>query len=150
MAGLAHLDVDALQTALVRTLPAHAVVVSVEHESLGLYDHGTAVYRTPVTAGSATPTGIFHIQAKQASLPAVIWTRTGRYAGYRYGVLPSFLPFDGDAALQGAPWRTAFGPGSDAVSPISAPATPCSVDLPPAAAARVFRWTQVGTEVVIW
>jgi hypothetical protein len=164
--ALAHLDADALQADLMRTLPGRAIVVSVEDQTVTLYQRGKAVYQSPVTADAATPTGIFHIQAKQVSIPALYWNRTGRFYRYRYGSLPDWMPFSGPGgyhtqgapgvsgsgwvSLQGAPWRSVFGPGSDSVQPAYAPSTPGSVDLPPAAAGFLFGWASVGTEVVVY
>ena len=148
--ALAHLDVDALRTDLVRALPPRAVVVSVEEQELTCYDHGRAACRSPVSVDSVTPTGIFHIQAKQISLPALYWHRFGNRLVYRNGALPDWMPFSGGAALQGAPWRSVFGPGSDAFLPLYTPFTPGSVDLPPATARFVFGWVAVGTEVVVY
>lgn len=148
--ALAQLDVDALQADLVRTLPGRAVVVSTGDQEVTCYQQGRAVFRSPVTSGSDTPTGIFHVQAKQSSLPALYWSLSGRSFRYRYGALPDWMPFDGQAALQAAPWRTVFGPGSDAFQPGYAPSTPESVDLPPSAAGFLFSWVSVGTEVIVY
>jgi lipoprotein-anchoring transpeptidase ErfK/SrfK len=145
--ALAHLDVDALNAQLVQMVPPRAVAVSTEEQSLTCYVRGRAVYHSPVTADTATPTGVFHIQAKQASVPVIYW---GGFRRYRSGTLPDWMPFSAGAALQGAPWRSVFGPGSDAFSPLYAPSTPGSVDLPPAAAQFVFGWASVGTEVVVY
>jgi hypothetical protein len=159
--ALAHLDADALQADLMRTLPGRAIAVSVEDQTVTLYQRGKAVYRSPVTADAATPTGIFHIQSKQISIPALYWNRTGLFYRYRYGSLPDWMPFSGPSvrgtpsgsgwvSLQGAPWRSVFGPGSDSVQLAYAPSTPGSVDLPPAAARFLFGWAAVGTEVVVY
>lgn len=145
--ALAHLDVDALRAELVRALPARALVVSTEEETLTCYARGRAVRRSLVATDSSTPTGIFHIQARQASVPAVYWDSFG---GYRDGTLLDWMPFSRSAAFQAAPWRRVFGPNSDAAPPLFAPSTPGSVDLPPAAAAFLFRWAPVGTEVVVY
>jgi lipoprotein-anchoring transpeptidase ErfK/SrfK len=126
------------------------VVVSLEDQQLTCYQHGRAVLQTPVTAGASTPTGIFHIQVKQLSISTVYWSHANAVSRYRLGTLPDWMAFSSGAALQAAPWRTVFGPGSDAILPLYAPSTPGSVDLPPAAAARVYRWTAVGTEVVVY
>lgn len=60
------------------------------------------------------------------------------------------MPFSGDAALQAAPWRLAFGPGSGGAVAAFAPDTPDSIDLPPAVADSLFHWATVGTEVVVY
>jgi len=159
--ALAHLDADALQADLMRTLPGRAIVVSVEDQKVTLYQRGKAVYQSLVTADIATPTGIFHIQAKEVSIPALYWNRAGTSYRYHYGSLPDWMPFSGPSvrgapsgsgwvSLQGAPWRGVFGPGSDSVQPAYAPSTPGSVDLPPAAAGFLFGWASVGTEVVVY
>lgn len=148
--ALAHLDVDVLHAALLGRLPGRSVVVSVEDQRLTCYERGRDVYHTPVTASATTPTGIFHIQAKEISVPALYWNQVGDILRYRYGSLPDWMPFSGGAALQGAPWRSLFGPGSDAVRPRYAPATPGSIDLPPPAARFLFNWVSTGTEVVVY
>jgi hypothetical protein len=148
--ALAHLDADALQADLVRLLPPRAIAESIEDQQLTCYQHGRAVLQTPVTAGAGTPAGIFHIQVKQPSISTVYWNHAGTVSRYRPGSLPDWMAFSSGAALQAAPWRTAFGPGSDAVPPLYAPSTPGSIDLPPTAAARVYRWAAVGAEVVVY
>lgn len=148
--ALAHLDRDTLAGALTRALPARAIVVSVESGTLTCYSHGRPVVTTAATAGSATPTGVFHVVEKQRSLSSLYWNRAGAYARYRYGSIPDWMPFSGDSALQAAPWRLTFGAGTlDAVGAY-VPDTPGSVDLPPAAADRVFAWATTGTEVLLY
>jgi lipoprotein-anchoring transpeptidase ErfK/SrfK len=148
--ALAHLEADALQFDLIRTLPARALVISTEDQNVTYYRNGKAVYSSPVATDAETPVGVFHIQAKQRSLPTIYWTNIGRFSRYRYGSLPDWMAFSSQAALQGAPWRSDFGAGSDAVQPAYAPSTPGSVDLPPAAADVLFAEIPLGTEVVIY
>jgi hypothetical protein len=148
--ALAHLDRDVLLAGLVRHLQGRAVIVSTESGTLICYRGGKAVFRTPVTAGSATPTGRFHIQSRVPSVSATYWNRSGAYTRYRTGVLPDWMPFSGDAALQGAPWRLAFGPGSEGAVAAYVPDTPSSIDLPVHAADWVYSWTKTGTEVVVY
>jgi hypothetical protein len=148
--ALAHLDADALERNLLHDLPPRAIVVSVEDERISWYARGKTVQSGTVTAGPSAPAGVFHIQAKELAISATYWRRLG--ATYRYlpGSLPDWMPFSGDAALQAAPWRTAFGPGSEGAMAAFAPDTPGSIDLPPAAADALFRWATVGTEVVVY
>lgn len=148
--ALAHLDVDALQSDLVRSLPPRVVLVSVEEQQMTVYLRRKAIYRAPVAAGAETPTGLFHIQAKERSVSALLWSSMSRSARYRTGSLLDWMPFSGDAALQGAPWRTVFGPASAGLPPAYAPDTPASIDLPPGAADFVFRWAPAGTDVMVY
>lgn len=148
--ALAHLDIDTLGAALVHTLPARAIVVSMEDATMTCYDHGRIAYRSAVSAGPNTPAGIFHIQARESSIAATYWRRATSSYGYNYGSIPLWMPFSGDAALQGAPWRLAFGPGSAGAVTAYAPSTPASVDLPMDAASYVFHWATTGTEVVVY
>jgi hypothetical protein len=141
--ALGRLDVDALQADLLHTLPPRAVTVSLGQQQLVCYQRGKAVYRTPVVAN--TPTGLFHIQAKQSTLPALFWD--GRV--YRAGIISDWLPISSTAALRAAPWRTTFGLGSSATTGV-APITPGAIDLPSRAAAFLYMWTSVGTEVVVY
>jgi hypothetical protein len=147
--ALAHLDRDALAGALTRSLPARAIVVSIESGTLVCYDHGKAAIRTLVAAGPAVPTGSFALEARQASISALYWNRVGRSARYRFGSIPDWMPFSGGSALQAAPWRLGFGPAGGAVAAYT-PDTPGSIDLPPAAAKRVFAWAGVGTKVLVY
>jgi lipoprotein-anchoring transpeptidase ErfK/SrfK len=156
--ALGRLDVDALRAALMRILPSRAIVISTEEQSLTCYERAKVVCSSPVTAGSATPTGIFHIQVKQASISTLYWNRTGDSFQYRPGFLPDWMalsqsaadPGSSGMALQGAPWRAVFGLGSDVWDPAYAPSTPGSIDLPPGTAAFIFRWAPIGTEVVVY
>jgi hypothetical protein len=155
--ALAHLDVDALHLALVASLPRRAILISLEDGAMALYQQGRVVYRSAIAAGPNAPTGIFHIQAKQSSLPALLWTGaqgappdSGYGAGqYINGAIPDWMPFSGGDALEGAPWLSSFGSNASG-SASFAPQETASIDLPPRAATFLFGWASVGTEVVIY
>jgi hypothetical protein len=147
--ALAHLDVDVLRRQLVRTLPRRAMVVSIEDQTVTAYQDAKAVVRSPIVTAAATPTGVFHIQGKQPAVSAVYWSGSGSRRA-EAGSLPDWMAFSGDAALQAAPWRTAFGSAGATRQPTYAPSTPRSIDLPPAVAQKLFRWASIGTEVVIY
>ncbi|MDQ2742119.1 MAG: L,D-transpeptidase [Chloroflexota bacterium] len=144
--ALAHLDADALHLALVRALPHRAIVISLEEESMALYQSGRVVYRSPIAAGPSVPIGVFHIQARQTSVSALYWENLGQYVS---GSIPDWMPFSGDSALQAAPWQASFGPSSSPTA-TNAPQTPRSVDLPPPAADFLFHWCAIGTEVAVY
>lgn len=146
LGALAWLDATTLRTRLNAHLPARAVVVSIEDGSLTAYAHGRVVLRSLAFAGPSTPTGVFHIGTRQSALPADYWLHGAGGYQYRSGTLPSWLSFSGDAALQGAPWRS-FPSG---VVAGYAPSTPRSIDLPPDVAVRLFAWVRLGTEVVVY
>lgn len=144
--SLAWLDTDAMRAALIRTLPARAIVISIEDGSLTAYQRGQLVLRSAALAEPSAPTGTFHIIARQASLPSTYWSQTAAGYQYRDGTLPFWMSFSGDAAIQGAPWRV-FPSG---LVEGFAPFTPRSIDLPPAAARRLFTWAVPGTDVVVY
>jgi hypothetical protein len=147
--ALAHLDADFLFRRLLATTPGKLIVVDTEDGQVTCYQNGKTVSTAIATAGAATPTGRFHLGVKQAVIAATYWLRAGGGYRYRYGAIPDWMQFSGDNALQGAPWRGAFGPGTDGLVAGYGPSTPGSVDLPPAAAGWIFNWAPAGTEVVV-
>ncbi|HEX6509807.1 MAG TPA: L,D-transpeptidase [Chloroflexota bacterium] len=144
--ALAHLDVDALLANLVARLPTKAILISTEEGQMICYERRRAVCHSVVTALSP-PAGVFTIRDKRTAIPALLWEGTARYVD---GALPDWMPFTAEDALQGAPWRTVFGPGSESAQLRYAPITPGSVDLPPAVAQTIFGWAAIGTEVVVY
>lgn len=147
--ALAHLDVTALRAALLRRFSGRVIFVSTEEGTVSCYQRGVLVTAAPAVAGPLVPTGVFQLGARLASVPTTLWLGNGAAAQVRYGAIPDWMAFDGHAALQGAPWRTSFGLA--ALSPAGyAPQTPAAVDLPPTAAQRVFAWSRLGMEVVVF
>jgi hypothetical protein len=145
--ALAHLDVDFLFRRLLGTTGGKLIVVNAEDGIVSCYEHGKTVYTTVATAGPVTPAGRFLLEGKQPVIAVAYWLPYGRGHRYRPGFIPDWMPFSGASALQAAPWRAAFGPAGVVAG--YTPATPASVDLPPAAAAWIFAWVPVGAEVVV-
>jgi len=148
--ALGQIDATAIRDAVVRKHAGRIITVSTEEQELTAYQAGQAVYRASISSGLQVPTGVFHIGEKEPALGATYWYRVGRLWENRYGILPDWMSFSGQAALQAAPWRTVFGPGAQGAVGGYAPSTPYSIDVPVPAAHYLYGWSPVGAEVVIY
>ena len=122
---------------------AQFVLVEISQQHAWMCEHTTLVYDTPVTTGEVangddTPTGTWHIQAKQGA----------RYLttldGSRYHV-NYWLPYDDIYGFHDAAWQT-FPEGSDLYK--TAGSHGC-VHLPETAMAWLAGWANVGATVTI-
>jgi len=130
-----------------------AVVVSIGQRHLWACEAGKIVYDTPVVTGidylaaDKTPTGTFHITAKQTDQTLTGTDTTGSWSDPVKYWMPFLTNKYGAYGFHDATWRdnSAFGN----ISPNSADASHGCVELPLSASAWLYNWAQVGTTVTI-
>jgi hypothetical protein len=119
------------------------IEINLSTQRLWAYMDHQQVFQSAVTSGAraygfATVEGLFHIQAKQTDRYL-----DGRLSPYPYYVhVDYWMPFYGDYGLHDASWRSVFG-GQDYIYNGS---HGC-VNLPPATAAWLYGFVDVGTPV---
>jgi lipoprotein-anchoring transpeptidase ErfK/SrfK len=124
------------------------IVISIEHQSLTAYENGKPVLSTLVTTGRPalpTPRGTFHVMAKYSPYQFISpWPKSSPYwypsAWVKYAML-----FANDGYfLHDAPWRTAYGPGTNTTN-----GTHGCVNIPLGAMTFLYRWAPIGTRVIV-
>ena len=133
------------------------ILVSLTQQWLWTYQDGRLVFANPITSGQpelATPPGVYHVQAKVAD--TTFYSPWGPWSPYYYApehVNYALLFRAGGYFLHDAPWRQAFGPGTNAphTDPGGARETGSHgcVNLTTTAAAWLYRWASIGATVVI-
>jgi lipoprotein-anchoring transpeptidase ErfK/SrfK len=123
-----------------RTRVRKEIDVNLSRQTVSLLEDGKVVYTTTASTGVAradTPTGRFTIQYKMAKTRM----RGTNPSGQSYDIpdVPWVMPFLGDYAFHGAPWRQAWG----------VPLSNGCVSMPTANSKFVYDWTPVGTPVNI-
>ncbi|MEI6429186.1 MAG: L,D-transpeptidase [Pseudanabaena sp. ELA607] len=111
------------------------IEVRIRSQRLYAWEGDRLAFRSNVSAGksnSPTPTGLFTIQSKHNTAPM-----SGE--GYNIPDVPFVMYYDGNYAIHGAYWHRKFG----------VPVSRGCINLDPDQAARLFRWTDVGTPIVI-
>jgi lipoprotein-anchoring transpeptidase ErfK/SrfK len=145
---------DAIYTRLLVTYKR--IVVSLGRQALTAFDGDTAVLSTLVTTGGPelpTPTGTFQVLAKFS--PFTFHSPWPKSSPYWYPDSPTsyaMLFEDGGYFIHDAPWRSYFGPGSNAVDGRpggNGTGTHGCVNVPFGVQARLFAWADVGTPVVV-
>ena len=132
------------------------MVISLSHQTLTAYDGNTMVLSTLVTTGNAalpTPVGAFPILARYHPFTFISpWPLTSPYY-YPPSPVNYALLFDNRGYfVHDAPWRSAFGPGSNAA--LGTPGqnytgTHGCVNVPFGAAQVLFDWATIGTIVQV-
>jgi L,D-transpeptidase catalytic domain len=131
------------------------IIVSLSRETLYAYDGDHLALQTVVTTGNPalpTPTGTTTVMAKyhpfEFNSP---WP-----AGSQYWYPPSLAQYamlfrDGGYFLHDAPWRSAFGPGTDGAGQpgTNYGGTHGCVNIPPGAMLFLWNWTPAGTTVMV-
>lgn len=129
------------------------IFVSLSHEALYAYDGDHLVLQTLVTTGNPslpTPTGHYTVMEKIHPFEFISpWP-----PGSPFWYAPSWVQYamlfrDGGYFLHDAPWRSAFGPGTNG------PGQPGTnyggshgcVNIPPEAMLFLWNWTPIGTAV---
>jgi lipoprotein-anchoring transpeptidase ErfK/SrfK len=132
------------------------IVVSLSTEKLVAYEGDKVFLTSLVTTGNKalpTPTGTFHIMAKLHPFTFISpWPKSSPYYYKPSKTQFAMLFREGGYFIHDAPWRTAFGPGTNA-----AVGTPGSnytgthgcVNVPSNVAARLFAWAPIGTVVEV-
>ena len=133
------------------------IVVSLSQQQLTAYDGSTVFLTTPVTTGNATelptPTGIFPILGKYHPFTFISpWPKGSPYYYPPSPVQYALLFDDRGYYVHDAPWRTAYGRGTNLQPGI--PASPETgshgcVNTPLAAMQRLFAWATIGTIVQV-
>jgi hypothetical protein len=138
------------------TVEYKRIVVSLSQQRLWAYDGNKLLLTTLVTTGNKvlpTPTGVFHVMFKRS--PFVFRSPWPKGSPYYY--LPTRTTYalyfhDYGYYIHDAPWRSVFGPGSNAT-----PGTPGQnytgthgcVNVPRNVMARLYTWATPGTAVLI-
>lgn len=133
------------------------ILVSLTQQWLWAYQDGHLVFANPITSGRpelATPAGVYQVQTKVAD--TTFYSPWGPWSPYYYApehVNYALLFRTGGYFLHDAPWRGAFGPGSNV--PHTDPGgmretgSHGCVNLTTAAAAWLYHWANVGATVLI-
>lgn len=138
------------------TLNYKRIVISLSQQKLWAYDGNNLFLSTLVTTGNRklpTPTGVFQILGHFS--PFTFRSPWPKSSPYYYPPSKSnyAMLFDTDGYfIHDAPWRTVFGPGSNAQ--LGTPGGNYTgshgcVNVPPAPAQRLYAWAANGTTVVI-
>jgi lipoprotein-anchoring transpeptidase ErfK/SrfK len=129
------------------------IIVSLSRESLYAYDGTKLVVQTLVTTGNPNlPTPLGHFAVLQKFHPYQFISPWPIGSPYYYA--PSWSQFallfrDGGYFLHDAPWRSAFGPGTNGAGQpgTNYGGTHGCVNIPSAPMVTLFGWAQVGTPV---
>ncbi|HEY8324170.1 MAG TPA: L,D-transpeptidase [Ktedonobacterales bacterium] len=133
------------------------VLVSISKQWLWAYQDGQLVLSSAVTTGMPqlpTPTGTYHIMMKESN----VWFYSPWPVGSPYYYTPEYVPFamlfrSGGFYLHAAPWRHAFGPGTNVphTDPDGTQETGSHgcVNLPTSAAGALYGWIGIGATVII-
>jgi lipoprotein-anchoring transpeptidase ErfK/SrfK len=132
------------------------IVVSLSQQKLVAYDGNRVLLTSLVTTGNRalpTPKGTFRILAKFSPFTfRSPWPQSSPYYYPPSQVQYAMLFQAGGYFIHDAPWRSAFGPGTN--SQLGTPGnnytgTHGCVNVPPDVAQRLFSWTHVGTVVQV-
>ena len=133
------------------------ILVNLTQQWLWAYQNGTLVSATPITSGQPylwTPQGVFHVLYKVQNTtfyspwgPGSPWYYSPEHVDYA-------LYFrDKGYFIHDAPWRHAFGPGTNIphTDPDGTRETGSHgcVNMPPAAGAWLYQWANPGATIVI-
>lgn len=132
------------------------VLVSLSQQKLWAYDGNRLIWTSLVTTGNhalPTPTGTYHIMAMLHPFTFHSpWPKTSPYYYSPSKVQYAMLFREGGYFIHDAPWRSAFGPGTN--SQIGTPGsnytgTHGCINVPPNVAQELFSWMKLGTVVQV-
>jgi len=129
------------------------VLVSISQRHLWACQGATTVYDSPVVTGieylaaDLTPTGTYHISAKERDLTLTGSDTTGSWSDPVSYWMPFLRNQYGSYGFHDATWRSDSDFGN--ISPDSSDASHGCVELPLATAAWLYNWASVGTAVTI-
>lgn len=132
------------------------IVVSLSQQKLVAYDGNRVVLTSLVTTGNRalpTPVGTFYIMGKFHPFTfRSPWPKSSRFYYPPSKVQYAMLFQEGGYFIHDAPWRSAFGPGTNAG--VGTPGsnytgTHGCVNAPPDVALRLYNWTRIGTVVQV-
>jgi lipoprotein-anchoring transpeptidase ErfK/SrfK len=122
------------------------IVISLDRQELTAYEDGVPYLTTVVTTGRPelpTVTGSFRVQTKYH--PFTFYSEWA--PGSPYWFAPSYsnyaMFFYQGYAVHDAPWRAAYGPGTNANGSHGC------VNVPFAPMQKLFAWTPIGTRVIV-
>ena len=132
------------------------IVVSLSQQKLWAYDGSNVFLTSLVTTGNKalpTPTGVFHILAKFH--PFTFKSPWPKSSPYWYPPSPTQYAMmfqSGGYYIHDAPWRSVFGPGSNAQ--LGTPGqnytgTHGCINVPANVAKELFGWADIGTDVIV-
>jgi hypothetical protein len=130
----------------------HRIVVSLRQQKMTVYEGSTPITSTLVTTGNKalpTPLGTFHILEKVTHLTMISpWPQSSPFY-YPPSLVQYALMFDwGGYYIHDAPWRSFFGPGSNAKAGTpgqNLTGTHGCINTPSDFAAWLYSWAPVGT-----
>lgn len=138
-------------------LGGQVILVSLAQQWLWAYQDGRLVFTNPITSGQpelVTPLGEYQVRAKVTD--TTFYSPWGPWSPYYYApehVNYALLFRTGGYFLHDAPWRQAFGPGTNTphTDPSGARETGSHgcVNVTTAAGAWLYRWANVGATVLI-
>jgi hypothetical protein len=133
------------------------VLVSRTQQWLWAYQDGKLVYAMPVTTGRQhlqTPLGVYHVYYKVTDVTFYSpWASSSPYYYAPEHINYALLFREGGYYLHDAPWRHAFGPGTN--HPHTDPdgthedGSHGCVNMPESGAAWLYHWANIGTTVEI-
>lgn len=132
---------------------AKLALVSITQRHMWACEKTSVVYGSNVVTGmenlaaDRTPTGTYHVYAKETNLYLNGSDSTGSWHDYVYYWMPFLQNQYGSYGFHDATWRpdNAFGN----ISPYSSNASHGCVELPLATAKWLFNWVSIGTTVTI-
>jgi lipoprotein-anchoring transpeptidase ErfK/SrfK len=132
------------------------IVVSLSQQRLVAYNGNHVLLTSLVTTGNRalpTPVGTYHILAKFSPFTfRSPWPKSSQFYYPPSKVQYAMLFQEGGYFIHDAPWRSAFGPGTNAQ--VGKPGsnytgTHGCINTPTDVAARLYAWTHVGTVVQV-
>ena len=129
------------------------ILVSISQRRLWACQEGQTAYTTPVVTGmenlaaDLTPTGTYHIYAKQTNVTLAGSDTTGSWSDPVSYWMPFLHNQYGSYGFHDATWRPANAFGN--ISPNSPNASHGCVEMPLAASKWLYDWAHVGTPVTI-
>jgi lipoprotein-anchoring transpeptidase ErfK/SrfK len=129
------------------------IIVSISQRHLWACNKSNQVYSSPVVTGISylaadlTPTGTYHIYAKETDQHLAGSDSTGSWNDFVYYWMPFLHNQYGNYGFHDASWRSTSDFGN--ISPDSPNASHGCVEMPVAAAQWLYNWSYVGTTVTI-
>ncbi len=145
-----------LQQAMAATLPAKAITISLQEQTLRALDHGQTVFTTYVTTGRPgleTDRGTFKVYWKVT--PWVMHSPWPKESPFWYPDTPvrTVMWFNGGEGIHDASWRAYYGPGTNFqhYDPLGATTgTHGCVNVPARLMGWLWDWTPAGTPVIVY
>jgi lipoprotein-anchoring transpeptidase ErfK/SrfK len=139
------------------TQPGQIILVSRGQQWLWAYQDGHLVFATPVTTGQPdlpTPLGVYRVTLKRANTTFYSpWPKGSPYYYAPLHINYALLFRAGGFYIHDAPWRSAFGPGTNFQRQLpdgtSETGSHGCVNVPTSAGAWLYHWAHIGAQIVI-